>query len=34
VDWLDNVGRFNGDEQRDNVKELFLKGRKAFEKLV
>ena len=32
--WLDNVGRFNGDEQRDQVKELFLKGQRAFELLT
>ena len=34
MDWLDNVGRFTKDEQRDNVKDLFLKGRVEFEKLV
>ena len=34
MDWLDNVGRFTKDEQRDNVKDLFLKGRLEFEKLV
>jgi hypothetical protein len=34
MDWLDNVGRYTTDEQRDNVKDLFLKGRVEFEKLV
>ena len=32
--WIDTVGRYNTDRQREEVKELFLRGREVFAKLT
>ena len=33
LSWIDRVGRYNDDRQRNDVKELFRRGREAFETL-
>ena len=33
LSWVDTVGRYNDDRQREDVKELFRRGREAFETL-
>jgi hypothetical protein len=32
--WIDDYGRYNNDQQREDVKELFRKGREAYSGLV
>ena len=28
--WIDSYGRYNNDQQREDVRELFRRGREAF----
>ena len=30
LDWIDSVGRYSNDEQRENVRELFHRGREVY----
>ncbi len=32
--WIDTVGRYNNDQQRQDVKDLFRQGREAYDRLV
>jgi hypothetical protein len=34
LQWVDTVGRYNNDRQRQDVKELFLRGREVFAELA
>ena len=34
IKWIDTVGRYNDDRQRQDVKDLFRRGENAFQKLV